>query len=234
MIHADIDPAEIGKNRNADVPIVGDVKAVITDLLEALRRDDVSAAQTLNIDNWWEYLRSVQATYPLSYGPQSDGSLSPEYVIETLGRIAGPDAVYVAGVGQHQMWAAQFIKYENPKTWLNSGGLGTMGYAVPAAMGAKFGRPEAEVWAIDGDGCFQMTNQELATCAVEGAPIKVARHQQRQPGHGAAVADAVLRGALQPDGPVHALATASPTSSSWPRRWAASDCVVSVPKTSRT
>ncbi len=173
VIHADIDPAEIGKNRNADVPIVGDVKAVITDLLEALRRDNVSAA-SLNIDNWWEYLRSVQATYPLSYGPQSDGSLSPEYVIETLGRIAGPDAVYVAGVGQHQMWAAQFIKYENPKTWLNSGGLGTMGYAVPAAMGAKFGRPEAEVWAIDGDGCFQMTNQELATCAVEGAPIKVA------------------------------------------------------------
>ncbi|MGH3639965.1 MAG: acetolactate synthase large subunit, partial [Mycobacterium sp.] len=197
VIHADIDPAEIGKNRNADVPIVGDVKNVITDLLEVLRRDSggqersdrgsgsggqersdrgggqVAAARS-NLDNWWEYLRSVQATYPLSYGPQSDGSLSPEYVIETLGRIAGPDAVYVAGVGQHQMWAAQFIKYENPKTWLNSGGLGTMGYAVPAAMGAKFGRPEAEVWAIDGDGCFQMTNQELATCAVEGAPIKVA------------------------------------------------------------
>jgi acetolactate synthase-1/2/3 large subunit len=173
VIHADIDPAEIGKNRNADVPIVGDVKAVITDLLEALRRDGVSAS-TLKIDNWWEYLRSVQSTYPLSYGPQSDGSLSPEYVIETLGRIAGPDAVYVAGVGQHQMWAAQFIKYENPKTWLNSGGLGTMGYAIPAAMGAKFARPDAEVWAIDGDGCFQMTNQELATCAVEGAPIKVA------------------------------------------------------------
>ncbi len=116
----------------------------------------------------------MQSTYPLSYGPQSDGSLSPEYVIETLGKMAGPDAVYVAGVGQHQMWAAQFIKYENPKTWLNSGGLGTMGFAVPAAMGAKFGRPDAEVWAIDGDGCFQMTNQELATCAVEGAPIKVA------------------------------------------------------------
>jgi acetolactate synthase I/II/III large subunit len=170
VIHADIDPAEIGKNRNADVPIVGDVKNVVTDLLEALRRD----APTLLIDDWWQYLRGVQATYPLSYGPQSDGSLSPEFVIETLGRIAGPDAVYVAGVGQHQMWAAQFIKYENPKTWLNSGGLGTMGYAVPAAMGAKFGRPEAEVWAIDGDGCFQMTNQELATCAVEGAPIKVA------------------------------------------------------------
>jgi acetolactate synthase-1/2/3 large subunit len=173
VIHADIDPAEIGKNRNADVPIVGDVKNVITDLLVALRRDGTDST-TLDLDEWWGYLHGIQATFPLSYGPQSDGSLSPEFVIESLGRIAGPDAVYVAGVGQHQMWAAQFIKYENPKTWLNSGGLGTMGYAVPAAMGAKFARPEAEVWAIDGDGCFQMTNQELATCAVEGAPIKVA------------------------------------------------------------
>src|SRR5689334_7459633 len=172
VIHADIDPAEIGKNRVADVPIVGDCKEVITDLIEALRKDGTIGS--IAIDNWWEYLRGVQGTYPLSYGPQSDGSLSPEYVIETLGKMAGPDAVYVAGVGQHQMWAAQFIKYENPKTWLNSGGLGTMGFAVPAAMGAKFGRPDAEVWAIDGDGCFQMTNQELATCAVEGAPIKVA------------------------------------------------------------
>jgi acetolactate synthase-1/2/3 large subunit len=173
VIHADIDPAEIGKNRHADVPIVGDVKAVITDLIEVLRRDGAAGTER-RLDSWWEYLRGIQATYPLSYGPQSDGSLSPEYVIETLGRIAGPDAVYVAGVGQHQMWAAQFISYENPKTWINSGGLGTMGFAVPAAMGAKMGRPEAEVWAIDGDGCFQMTNQELATCAIEGVPIKVA------------------------------------------------------------
>lgn len=170
VIHADIDPAEIGKNRHADVPIVGDVKNVITDLIEALRRDGA----TVDLDNWRDYLRGIQSTYPLSYGPQSDGSLSPEYVIETLGKMAGPDAVYVAGVGQHQMWAAQFISYEKPKTWLNSGGLGTMGFAVPAAMGAKMGRPDAEVWAIDGDGCFQMTNQELATCAIEGVPIKVA------------------------------------------------------------
>ncbi|MDZ4268828.1 MAG: acetolactate synthase large subunit [Mycobacterium sp.] len=173
VIHADIDPAEIGKNRHADVPIVGDVKAVITDLIEALRKEG-SSLDSMKIDNWWEYLRGIQSTFPLSYGPQSDGSLSPEYVIESLGKIAGSDAVYVAGVGQHQMWAAQFISYENPKTWINSGGLGTMGFAVPAAMGAKMGRPEAEVWAIDGDGCFQMTNQELATCAIEGVPIKVA------------------------------------------------------------
>ncbi|MEZ0049213.1 acetolactate synthase-1/2/3 large subunit [Mycobacterium sp. MAA66] len=173
VIHADIDPAEIGKNRHADVPIVGDIKNVIVDLLEALRRDGV-AADTLDLADWWTYLNDIKSTYPLSYGPQSDGSLSPEYVIEKLGQMAGPEALYVAGVGQHQMWAAQFIKYENPKTWLNSGGLGTMGFSIPAAMGAKFARPEAEVWAIDGDGCFQMTNQELATCAVEGAPIKVA------------------------------------------------------------
>ena len=171
VIHVDIDPAEIGKNRHADVPIVGDVKLAITDLLESLRRHQ---AGRQNLDNWWEYLSGIRATYPLSYDPQHDGSLSPEYVISKLGEIAGPDAVYVAGVGQHQMWAAQFISYENPRTWLNSGGLGTMGFAIPAAMGAKMARPETEVWAIDGDGCFQMTNQELATCAIEGVPIKVA------------------------------------------------------------
>ncbi|MCV7345684.1 acetolactate synthase large subunit [Mycolicibacterium rhodesiae] len=172
VIHVDIDPAEIGKNRNADVPIVGDVKLAISELIEALRK--IGASPRENQGAWWEYLNGIQATYPLSYDPQHDGSLSPEYVIQQLGKIAGPDAIYVAGVGQHQMWAAQFISYENPRTWLNSGGLGTMGYAVPAAMGAKMARPDAEVWAIDGDGCFQMTNQELATCAVEGVPIKVA------------------------------------------------------------
>lgn len=172
VIHADIDPAEIGKNRHADVPIVGDVKAVIAELVEQLRHDGVPGK--IDMTEWWAYLDGVRSTYPLSYGPQSDGSLGPEYVIEKLGQIAGPDAIYVAGVGQHQMWAAQFISYEKPRTWLNSGGLGTMGFAIPAAMGAKMARPYAEVWAIDGDGCFQMTNQELATCAIEGVPIKVA------------------------------------------------------------
>jgi acetolactate synthase I/II/III large subunit len=181
VIHADIDPAEIGKNRPADVPIVGDIKAVLTDLVDMLRRrpggDDRignEGVEDPDLAPWWAYLNNVRETYPLSYGPQSDGSLSPEYVIEQLGKIAGPDAIYVAGVGQHQMWAAQFISYEKPRTWLNSGGLGTMGYAIPAAMGAKMACPDTEVWAIDGDGCFQMTNQELATCAVEGVPIKVA------------------------------------------------------------
>ena len=181
VIHADIDPAEIGKNRHADVPIVGDIKNVIHDLLDALRRKAGGPDRIGNegvgdpdLAEWWSYLNGVRDAYPLSYAPQSDGSLSPEYVIERLGKIAGPEAVYVAGVGQHQMWAAQFIEYENPRTWLNSGGLGTMGYAVPAAMGAKMACPDKEVWAIDGDGCFQMTNQELATCAIEGVPIKVA------------------------------------------------------------
>ncbi|SNS30907.1 acetolactate synthase large subunit [Rhodococcoides kyotonense] len=173
VIHADIDPAEIGKNRYADVPIVGDCKEVITELIEAIRADRATGT-TLDLAEWWTYLDGIRGTYPLSYDRPSDGSLSPEYVISAVGKAAGPDAVYCAGVGQHQMWAAQFIDYEKPRTWLNSGGLGTMGYAVPAAMGAKMGMPDTEVWAIDGDGCFQMTNQELATCAVEGIPIKVA------------------------------------------------------------
>ncbi|MCX0271899.1 acetolactate synthase large subunit [Nocardia zapadnayensis] len=172
VIHADIDPAEIGKNRHADVPIVGDCREVITELIETLRADP--AGFELDLTAWRAYLDGIRDSYPLGWSKPSDGSVSPEYVIETLGRLAGPDAIYCAGVGQHQMWAAQFIKYEKPRTWLNSGGAGTMGYAVPAAMGAKMGQPDREVWAVDGDGCFQMTNQELATCAVEGVPIKVA------------------------------------------------------------
>ncbi|MEU4810999.1 acetolactate synthase large subunit [Nocardia fluminea] len=175
VIHADIDPAEIGKNRHADVPIVGDAREVIVELIETLKADPQSGdAPLLNLTEWWAYLSGIRENYPLGWKTPSDGSVSPEYVIETLGRLAGPEAIYCAGVGQHQMWAAQFIKYENPRTWLNSGGLGTMGYSVPAAMGAKMGAPDKEVWAVDGDGCFQMTNQELATCAIEGVPIKVA------------------------------------------------------------
>ena len=173
VIHADIDPAEIGKNRVADVPIVGDAREVITELLAAVTAEQ-KAGVVADLTAWWAEMDGLRETFPLGYDWPTDGSLSPQYVIERLGKIAGPDAIYAAGVGQHQMWAAQFISYEKPGTWLNSGGLGTMGYAVPAAMGAKMGRPEATVWAIDGDGCFQMTNQELATCAIEGIPIKVA------------------------------------------------------------
>ena len=170
IVHADIDPAEISKNRIADVPIVGDCREVIADLIVAIREEPATA----DIAGWWAQLDGFRNRYPLGYQWPPDGSLAPQYAIERLGSIVGPDAIYVAGVGQHQMWAAQFIRYEQPYTWLNSGGLGTMGYAVPAAMGAKMGRPDTTVWAIDGDGCFQMTNQELATCAIEGIPIKVA------------------------------------------------------------
>jgi acetolactate synthase-1/2/3 large subunit len=173
IVHADIDPAEIGKNRAADVPIVGDAREVISELIPAIEAE-YNAGNRRDITGWWRQVDSWRETYPLGYEEPTDGSLAPQYVIERLGKIAGPEAIFAAGVGQHQMWAAQFISYENPYTWLNSGGAGTMGYAVPAAMGAKVGAPDKLVWAIDGDGCFQMTNQELATCALEGIPIKVA------------------------------------------------------------
>jgi len=173
IIHADIDPAEIGKNRVADIPIVGDVAEVIPELITALEAEYAQGAVG-DYEGWWRQLNRMRDTYPLGYDEPSDGTLSPQFVIQRLGIISGPESIYAAGVGQHQMWAAQFIKYEHPGTWLNSGGLGTMGYAVPAAMGAKVGRPDATVWAVDGDGCFQMTNQELATCTINDIPIKVA------------------------------------------------------------
>ena len=172
VIHADIDPAEIGKNRFADVPIVGDVKETISALIPALKK--ALEKNRPDLTPWLRQMNSLRSTYPLGYDTPADGSVSPQYVIERLGKIAGPDAIYVAGVGQHQMWASQFVSYEKPRTWLNSGGLGTMGYSVPAAMGAKVGAPDTTVWAIDGDGCFQMTNQELVTCALNNIPIKVA------------------------------------------------------------
>ncbi|WP_320065129.1 acetolactate synthase large subunit [Micromonospora sp. RTGN7] len=173
VVHADIDPAEIGKNRHADVPIVGDARHVIDELIAAVTAER-AAGHAADLADWWTQLDDLRNRYPLGYEEPADGTLSPQYVIERLGKIVGPDAVYVAGVGQHQMWASQFISYEKPHTWLNSGGAGTMGYAVPAAMGAKVGRPDTVVWAVDGDGCFQMTNQELATCALEGIPVKIA------------------------------------------------------------
>ncbi|MFD0520345.1 acetolactate synthase large subunit [Paractinoplanes durhamensis] len=171
VVHADIDPAEIGKNRHADVPIVGDARHVIDELIAAVT---TSAGGIAQYESWWAALNELRERYPLGYDEPTDGTLAPQYVIERIGELVGPEAIYVAGVGQHQMWASQFIKYEQPGTWLNSGGAGTMGYAVPAAMGAKVGRPDTAVWAIDGDGCFQMTNQELATCALEGIPVKIA------------------------------------------------------------
>ncbi len=173
VIHADIDPAEISKNRIADVPIVGSVKEIIPDLTAALKAE-FEEKGALDLTDWWAFLGNLRDTYPLGWTEPEDGLTSPQRVIERIGALTGPEGVYVAGVGQHQMWASQFVKYERPHSWLNSGGAGTMGYAVPAAMGAKVGNPDRVVWAIDGDGCFQMTNQELATCAINKIPIKVA------------------------------------------------------------
>ncbi|WP_431073032.1 acetolactate synthase large subunit [Microbacterium phyllosphaerae] len=172
VVHVDIDPAEISKIRTADVPIVGDVRDVLVDLESAFRT--ATTTTTPDTEEWWSYLDGLRNEFPLGFAPTTDGLLAPQYVIQRIGELTGPEGIYAAGVGQHQMWAAQFIKYERPNAWLNSGGAGTMGYSVPAAMGAKVAEPDRVVWAIDGDGCFQMTNQELATCTINNIPIKVA------------------------------------------------------------
>ncbi|MBY0794765.1 acetolactate synthase large subunit [Corynebacterium parakroppenstedtii] len=171
FIHADIDPAEIGKIREVEVPIVGDAREVLQSLTNMYEKKNLKQPEC---SRWVDYLHSLQKTYALGWENPDDGKLAPQAVIKAISDEVGPDAIYCAGVGQHQMWAAQFVDYEQPRTWLNSGGLGTMGYAIPAAMGAQAGSPGKEVWAIDGDGCFQMTNQELVTCAVNDLPIKVA------------------------------------------------------------
>ena len=173
VIHADIDPAEISKNREADVPIVGDAKDVIADLIKALQKQTADDGISGDYAEWRQFTLGLKSKFPVAYDAPEVG-LAPQTVIERISKAAGPEAVYTAGVGQHQMWSTHFIDFERPRQWLNSGGAGTMGYGVPAAMGAKVGEPDRVVWAIDGDGCFQMTNQELATCAIEGIPIKVA------------------------------------------------------------
>jgi acetolactate synthase-1/2/3 large subunit len=173
VIHADIDPAEIGKNREADVPIVGDVREVMVELL-ALLAAEQSNGNVGDYDEWRETALGWKAKYPSGYDTFADGSLAPQYVIERLSALSDEATIYTSGVGQHQMWASHFINFKKPATWLNSGGLGTMGFSVPAAMGAKVAQPGRTVWAIDGDGCFQMTNQELVTCSINEIPIKVA------------------------------------------------------------
>lgn len=172
VIHVDVDPAEISKIRIADVPIVGDLRYVLPDLNEILRGE--FASDLPDLTDWWKLVNRFKDNYPLGYTKTDDGLGSPQYVIEKLSELTGPDAYYVTGVGQHQMWAAQFIQSENPRHFINSAGLGTMGFSVPAAMGVKVAFPDSVVWAIDGDGCFQMTNQELATCVQNNIPIKVA------------------------------------------------------------
>jgi acetolactate synthase I/II/III large subunit len=172
IIHADIDPAEIGKNRHPDVAILGDLKATLTGLAQALA-DEIDQDGPLDTAGWLAATGDWKRQFPLRYSQAEGGPLKPQYVVERLSALTGGDAIVVAGVGQHQMHAAQHYSFTKPRSWINSGGAGTMGFAVPAAMGAQMGRPGELVVAIDGDGCFQMTAQELATCAIEGLPIKV-------------------------------------------------------------
>jgi acetolactate synthase-1/2/3 large subunit len=170
IVHIDIDPAEIGKNRIADVPIVGDCKDVTAKLAaELTRRQDESGIPDRSA--WLSQLADWRVQHPLRYDQQPDGPLKPQYAIERLRAHSDGDTIVVAGVGQHQMWASQFWSFEKPRTWINSGGLGTMGFAVPAALGAAAGQPDRRVIAIDGDGCFQMTSQELATSTTEKIPF---------------------------------------------------------------
>ena len=174
IVHVDIDPAEIGKNRAVDVPIVGDCKDVIGKLAAELikRQDEVGGVPDRSA--WLRQLAEWKETYPYRYDQQPDGPLKPQYCVERLHHFAGEDTILVSGVGQHQMYASQYWGFERPRHWVNSGGLGTMGFAVPAAMGAKVGQPTKRVVAIDGDGCFQMTAQELATSATEKIPFVTA------------------------------------------------------------
>jgi acetolactate synthase-1/2/3 large subunit len=179
VVHADIDPAELGKVRRPDIPIVGDARLVISELVKALGAIEpgagAAAAPSRDLRPWLDQIGEWQARFPLTYDRSaSDGALKPQYVIETLRDNTPDDTIVVSGVGQHQMWASQYWRFDYPRTWVNSGGLGTMGFAVPAAIGAKVGQPGRMVWAIDGDGCFQMTAQELVTASSERIPVKIA------------------------------------------------------------
>ncbi|MDA8277306.1 MAG: acetolactate synthase large subunit [Actinomycetota bacterium] len=175
IIHVDIDPAELGKVRRADVPIVGDVKLVIEELIEALDKGEVGEMAFSITQEWHDQLKSWQEQFPLRYEEDpKDGSLKPQYVVECLSKLAPEGTILASGVGQHQMWGSQYWHFNDANTWINSGGLGTMGFAIPAAIGAKVGRPDKMVWAVDGDGCFQMTAQELVTASAERIPVKIA------------------------------------------------------------
>ncbi|WP_215522624.1 acetolactate synthase large subunit [Varibaculum prostatecancerukia] len=172
VIHADIDPAEISKNRVADIPIVGDLRQTLQGLLPKVKEE--MQRNPRDISGWKHHLDYICERYPLAYDEPDDGLLPAQYVVKRIGEMAGKDAIYCTGVGQHQMWSQQFLPHENPRGFLTSAGLGTMGVAIPEAIGAQVANPKAQVWAIDGDGCFQMTNQELAVATLEKLPIKVA------------------------------------------------------------
>jgi acetolactate synthase I/II/III large subunit len=175
IIHADIDPAELGKVRKPDVSLIGDARLTIIELIRALK--DLMNGGSVAPDRavWKQAISGWQENFPLHYEPHVPGdALKPQFVLEKLRDSSDEDCILVSGVGQHQMWSSQYWKFNHPYTWVNSGGLGTMGFSVPAAIGAKVGAPDKQVWAIDGDGCFQMTNQELTTAAIERIPVKVA------------------------------------------------------------
>jgi acetolactate synthase-1/2/3 large subunit len=190
IIHVDIDPAELGKVRRPDVGIVGDARIVIGQIIEALSDLGLPAAPSAgavgtpapgtpasdrpDISPWLAQIRRWQEEFPLTYNQTEGGALKPQYVLEQLRDMSPDDTIVASGVGQHQMWASQYWKFDHPYTWVNSGGAGTMGFAVPAAIGAKVGRPDKTVWAVDGDGCFQMTAQELVTATAERIPVKIA------------------------------------------------------------
>ena len=176
VIHVDIDPAELGKVRRADVPIVGDVKYVIEELIKVIREQGDPRDTQPDRTDWNNQLTAWRTQYPIHYeqGWEEGDSLKPQFCIDSLRQNTPDDTILCSGVGQHQMWSSQIWKFDRPNSWINSGGLGTMGFAVPAAIGAKVGQPGKTVWAVDGDGCFQMTAQELVTAASERIPIKVA------------------------------------------------------------
>jgi acetolactate synthase-1/2/3 large subunit len=193
VVHVDIDPAELGKVRRPDVAVAGDCRLVIEELVAALEAAGLgrrapgagptepaaaapgsAADRRPDLSAWWAQLHQWQERFPLHYRTDEGGPIKPEMVVETLRDMSPPDTVVASGVGQHQMWASQYWRFDYPYTWVNSGGAGTMGFAVPAAIGAKVGRPDRTVWAIDGDGCFQMTAQELVTATAERIPVKVA------------------------------------------------------------
>jgi acetolactate synthase-1/2/3 large subunit len=167
VIHADIDPAEIGKVRDAEVPIVGDAKSVIKGLIDKL------GDTKLETSNWIKEINEMRESYPLTFTQDEDGPLKVPYVLEELQKMSEDDSIVVSGVGQHQMWISLHWKFTKPNTWLNSGGLGTMGYSLPAAIGAKAAYPDRQVLSLDGDGCFQMTCQELITASTENIPLKI-------------------------------------------------------------
>jgi acetolactate synthase-1/2/3 large subunit len=169
FIHIDVDPAEISKNVPAHIPIVGDAKSILAKLVAEYRALEADRGR---LEEWWQRIGAWQERHPLRYEDSADNEIKPQYMVQALYEATGGDAIVTSDIGQHQMWAAQYYHFDRPRRWINSGGLGTMGFGLPAAMGAKVGCPDQLVVCISGDGSFQMNIQELATCAEEGIDVK--------------------------------------------------------------